>query len=127
MIKLFEQFNQEKDFNSIITELLPFVIGKYNELGKWVESKSSSKPEKLKKIIFEYLDKPQYWEVVLIVSGWRSNIANRMIEISLSSEVIKKAKNLGVDLHFLTHAALHVPMNTHYIIYDVEKSKIEKI
>jgi hypothetical protein len=126
MVKLYEEFNADRDYELIISELIPFVIKKYNDLSRWVENKFGDKSEKLKKIIVEYYDKPQYWDVIIVVDSWRYNKANRIIENPLSSEVVKKAKNIGVDLKFVTNAAAHAPMNTHYIIYNIENKTIEK-
>jgi len=126
MVKLFEEYSKDNEYTVIISELIPFIIKKYADLSKWSTNKLRITPDKLKKICVQYLDHPQYWEVVLTISSWRSNAGNRMIEQILSSDIIKKAQSIGIDVHFVNPAAGHTPMGSKFVVYDVEENKIEK-
>jgi gentisate 1,2-dioxygenase len=127
MVKLFEEYSKENEYDVIIGELIPFIKKKYSDLSKWASNKLNVTPDKLQKIYVEYLDHPQYWEVVLTISNWRYNRGNRMIEQILSTEIRKKAQSIGIDVHFVNPAAGHTPMgSSKYVIYDVEKNTIEK-
>jgi hypothetical protein len=131
MVKLFEEYNKdneskEKEYNIIISELIPFIIKKYADLSKWSSNKLNITPDKLKKICVQYLDHPQYWEVVLTIHDWKYNKGNRMIEQILSSDIRKKAQSVGIDVHFVNPAAGSTPMGSKYVEYDIEKNTIEK-
>jgi gentisate 1,2-dioxygenase len=132
MVKLFEEYNKdneskEKEYAIIISDLIPFINKKYTDLSKWATNKLNVTPDELKKICVQYLDRPQYWEVVLTISNWRYNRGNRMIDQILSTEIRKKAQSIGIDVHFVNPAAGHTPMgSSKYVIYDVEKNTIEK-